>query len=262
MPNLLRFSWPASAPARHRAQTPAHLNGGTSPHPHSPLRRAVAALACAGALFGTSVPAAALMPTTTSDDSTSAGQQSSLRVSSAAAAPTAERQAFDVLDGAESTFLERADQFTAGFVNDANAKVQWPFVVGVPLGDGFGPRRAPCLGCSTFHTGLDLQPGRGAPIQVVAGGIVREAGVSLEGLGVWAKIESQIDGRTVTSIYAHMEYGSLQLVRGQIVTAGDRVGNVGSSGQTTGPHLHLEIVDDGAVVDPYEWITTAQAGPQ
>ena len=144
----------------------------------------------------------------------------------------------------------------ATFVNDPTSAVQWPFPTGVPISDGFGPRAAPCSGCSTMHKGLDMLPGEGTPIGAIAAGTVIEAVSSDAGLGVSARIEHVIDGRTYVSIYAHMQFGSLLVSEGQQVQVGQQIGEVGNTGQSTGPHLHLEIWQDGTTpIDPYAWLT-------
>lgn len=146
---------------------------------------------------------------------------------------------------------------TAGtFTNNPSSPVQWPFLVGVPISTDFGPREAPCSGCSTFHKGIDMNPGVNTPIQAIANGVVVEASaVDNGGLGVYAVIEHIIDGEVITSVYAHMREETLLLAVGEQVAVGQQVGNVGNTGQSTGPHLHFEIHEDGAPVDPFVWLT-------
>ena len=152
---------------------------------------------------------------------------------------------------------------TAGtYVNDLTSPIQWPFPVGVPITTDFGPRVPPCDGCSSFHKGLDMNPGVNTPIQAIADGIVREASATDDGgLGVYAVIDHMIDGRLVSSLYAHMSEGTLALEVGQPVLVGQPVGNVGSTGQSTGPHLHFEILLGGSKpTDPFTWLTE-RVGP-
>ena len=144
----------------------------------------------------------------------------------------------------------------------AGAAVQWPFPGSVRLSGPYGPREAPCGGCSTFHKGLDMIPGEGTPVHVVADGVVREVSATDNGgFGVYAIVDHTIDGRLVSSVYAHFQSGSLRVSAGQTVTVGTELGNVGSTGQSTGPHLHFEILLDGVTpTDPYSWLTQ-RAGP-
>ncbi|MFK4729499.1 M23 family metallopeptidase [Agromyces mediolanus] len=147
-------------------------------------------------------------------------------------------------------------QTASTFVNYSGA-IQWPFLTGVPISTDFGPRVPPCAGCSSFHKGIDMNPGDGSPIQAIAAGVVREvSAVDNGGLGVYAVIDHIVDGEQVSSVYAHMREGSLALSVGQVVAVGDLVGNVGNTGQSTGPHLHFEILLDGVTpTDPVAWLT-------
>jgi murein DD-endopeptidase MepM/ murein hydrolase activator NlpD len=142
------------------------------------------------------------------------------------------------------------------FVNDPTSAVQWPFTQGVPISSGFGPRSvAGCGFCSTNHQGLDMNPGAGTPIQAIADGVVAEVGNPSGAYGVWIIIDHVVDGQKVSSMYAHMLLGSLELSVGDTVTVGQIIGAVGSTGASTGAHLHFEIRIDGTLpVDPYAWL--------
>lgn len=142
------------------------------------------------------------------------------------------------------------------FTNDPNGTIQWPFPVGVPIASYFGPRIAPTAGASSFHEGIDFDPGRGAPIQVIADGVVREvAPYNDNALGVHVIVDHMIDGQLVSSVYGHMTPGSIKVTQGQTVKVGDILGLVGSTGISTGPHLHFEIRLNGTTpVDPYAWL--------
>ena len=144
----------------------------------------------------------------------------------------------------------------------AGDAVRWPFPGTVRLSSPYGPRDAPCGGCSTFHKGLDMLPGEGAPAHAVADGVVREVSASDNGgFGVYAIVDHTIDGQLVSSVYAHFQAGSLQVSEGQSVGAGTHLGDVGTTGQSTGPHLHFEILLDGVTpADPYAWLSE-RAGP-
>ncbi|TQL46902.1 M23 family metallopeptidase [Subtercola boreus] len=156
-----------------------------------------------------------------------------------------------VIFSAASAFARTADTFT----NNPASPVQWPFTSGVPISDGYGPRVAPCSGCSSNHQGLDMNPGQGTPIQAMADGVVIEASsTDSSSLGVYAIIEHQIDGETVTSTYGHMLPGSLQLTVGQQVGVGDQVGNVGNTGNSTGAHLHFQLARGSKTFDPYAYL--------
>jgi murein DD-endopeptidase MepM/ murein hydrolase activator NlpD len=111
--------------------------------------------------------------------------------------------------------------------------------VPAPVGDGFGPRG------TTFHPGLDLVAPRGRPVVAGASGCVE---VAHRDSGGYGKLVVLRHGAGMTSWYAHL---SRILVRpGQCVAAGATIGRVGSTGNSTGPHLHFELRLRGAAVDP------------
>ncbi|WP_353815960.1 M23 family metallopeptidase [Agromyces sp. SYSU T00266] len=143
----------------------------------------------------------------------------------------------------------------ATFTNNPLGTIQWPFAVGVHIGDRFGYRN--CYGCSVDHHGQDFNPGLGAQIQAIADGVVSNSTDSGGSLGVVTMIDHVIDGQVVTSVYAHMEYGSRRFEVGDTVEVGDVLGTTGNTGMSTGPHLHFEIRIggiDGYWVDPLEWL--------
>lgn len=134
------------------------------------------------------------------------------------------------------------------YTNDPEAAIQWPFKVGVAMSSGYGPRRG------RLHAGIDLVPGNGAPIQVIADGTVRIATESGGAYGVTVYVDHIIDGELVTSHYAHMQFGSLRVKAGDKVEVGDIVGLVGNTGRSYGAHLHFEIIINGSTVDPLPWM--------
>ncbi|MBG6056829.1 murein DD-endopeptidase MepM/ murein hydrolase activator NlpD [Cryobacterium sp. MP_M5] len=183
----------------------------------------------------------------------------------ASAGPAQSLAAGNVLVAAIARDGYSVGQAPASVANIAAAgpAVRWPFPTATRLSDGFGPRASPCAGCSSFHKGLDLLPGEGTPVHAIADGVVREVSAYDDGgLGVHVVLDHTIDGRLVSSVYAHFQEGSLAVAVGQAVSAGDELGAVGTTGQSTGPHLHLEILLDGVTpTDPFAWLTE-RAGPQ
>ena len=143
----------------------------------------------------------------------------------------------------------------ATFTNNPAGTIQWPFKVGVHIGDRFGYRD--CAGCSSNHGGQDFNPGLGAQIQSIADGVVSNSTDSGGSLGVVMMIDHVIDGEKITSVYAHMQYDSRRFEVGDVVEVGDVLGTTGSTGMSTGPHLHFEIRIggvNGEWVDPLEWL--------
>lgn len=143
----------------------------------------------------------------------------------------------------------------ATFTNNPNGTIQWPFAVGVHIGDQFGFRD--CAGCSSNHGGQDFNPGIGAPIQSIADGVVSFTEDGEGSLGVHMIIDHMIDGKLVSSVYAHMIHGSMLFKTGDVIKVGQVIGKVGNTGMSTGPHLHFEIRlggKDGTKVDPLVWL--------
>ncbi|NUS92788.1 MAG: M23 family metallopeptidase, partial [Nocardia sp.] len=100
-----------------------------------------------------------------------------------------------------------------------------------------------------MHYGVDFADTLGAPIHSVASGTVIEAGPA-SGFGMWVRV--QHDDGTI-GVYGHVN--DIYVSEGQRVNAGDVIATVGNRGQSTGPHLHLEIWDQGGnKIDPMPWM--------
>jgi murein DD-endopeptidase MepM/ murein hydrolase activator NlpD len=139
--------------------------------------------------------------------------------------------------------------------SDATAgTVQWPFPSALlVVGDRFGPRN--CAGCSSDHKGQDFNPGNGAPVLNIADGVVWYTEDGEASLGVHVIVDHEIQGQRVRSVYAHLQHGSVAVKKGERITAGQVLGLVGSTGNSTGPHLHFEILLNGTRnVDPLQWL--------
>jgi murein DD-endopeptidase MepM/ murein hydrolase activator NlpD len=119
---------------------------------------------------------------------------------------------------------------------------------------GFGMRRHPLLGYSRFHKGLDFGAPQGAPIVAATDGVVSFAGPH-GGHGNYVMINH---GGGMATAYAHMS--RIAARPGQRVAQGQVIGYVGSTGLSTGPHLHYEVYKNGVAIDPrsISFITTAQ----
>ena len=109
---------------------------------------------------------------------------------------------------------------------------------------GFGQRIHPIDGTLGFHNGVDLRAPEGAPILAAMNGVVRSAGPR-GGYGNAVEIDH---GGGVSTIYAHAS--ALSVKPGDLVTAGESLGEVGQTGKTTGPHLHFEVREQGKAIDP------------
>jgi len=100
-----------------------------------------------------------------------------------------------------------------------------------------------------YHPGIDIAPGFGTPIVAAHSGVVTFVGMD-DGYGMHVEV-AQIDGFVTT--YSHLSAFTVKV--GQVVLAGQQLGNVGSTGYSTGPHLHFEVhVPGGARMDPAVWL--------
>jgi murein DD-endopeptidase MepM/ murein hydrolase activator NlpD len=109
---------------------------------------------------------------------------------------------------------------------------------------GFGPRRDPIIGRPAFHSGIDFRAPPGAPIKSAGAGTVVSAGWN----GGYGRMVEVDHGNGITTRYAHMS--RISVSRGDKVETGTVLGRVGSTGRSTGPHLHFEVRKGGEAVDP------------
>lgn len=115
-----------------------------------------------------------------------------------------------------------------------------------------------------MHEGLDMAAPAGTPIHAVAAGEVVYAGGARDGRsGMIIVLEHEVGGETFWTWYVHMYPAGVFVDVGQTVGAGEVIGEVGSYGNSTGPHLHLEVHVDEALttVDPAVWLAEHEAAP-
>jgi len=113
------------------------------------------------------------------------------------------------------------------------------------VASGFGYRIDPLYKDSRLHAGLDFSAPTGTPIYATADGEVQIAGFNTDGYGNKVVINH---GYGFQTLYAHMVRVKAKV--GQSVKRGEVIGYVGSTGKSTGPHLHYEVIKRGAKVDP------------
>ena len=119
-------------------------------------------------------------------------------------------------------------------------------VTGYTINDDFGPRTAPCAYCSTVHWGMDLQSGCGKPVYAASSGTI--VGVGEEGsYGFRVVIDHP---EAVQTLYAHLALGSARFSPGDTVKAGAVIAQEGTTGMSTGCHLHFETRVGGQRVNP------------
>lgn len=113
---------------------------------------------------------------------------------------------------------------------------------------GYGVRLDPFLGVPAMHTGQDFRAGTGERVLATASGVVISAGWN----GGYGKMVELRHSNGFTTRYAHMS--DVLVAVGQKVRSGEAVGLVGSTGRSTGPHLHYETRVDGEAVDPQKFL--------
>lgn len=125
-------------------------------------------------------------------------------------------------------------------------------VPGKPLGSPFGWRIDPFTGTSALHTGQDYQADVGTPILAAAGGVVVNQSYHAE----YGNVIEIDHGNGLLTRYAH---ASKVLVHaGDLIKRGQRVGDVGTSGRSTGPHLHFEVLSEGVPQDPQKFLNAGK----
>jgi murein DD-endopeptidase MepM/ murein hydrolase activator NlpD len=117
---------------------------------------------------------------------------------------------------------------------------------GARLSSGFGMRRHPILGYSKMHTGIDFAAARGTPIFASGDGVVTFAGYN----GSYGKYVRIKHNDTFSTAYAHAHRISPTVRAGTRVHQGQVIAYVGTTGRSTGPHLHYEILKNGRAVNP------------
>ena len=143
---------------------------------------------------------------------------------------------------------------TADWIRANSAPNLWP--VEGQITASFGERIDPFNGEGAFHSGVDISAGEGSPVIAPADGAVTFA----DFLGGYGRAIMVDHGHGITTRYGHLS--SLAVTAGQYIHRGDTIGYVGSSGRSTGPHLHYEVRINDVPVNPYKYLrlTVARIG--
>lgn len=120
-----------------------------------------------------------------------------------------------------------------------------PVKMDVSFTSGFGVRSDPFHAGAAMHPGIDLAGSYGTPIYATADGTVLRAGWNSGGYGNLVEIDH---GRGITTRYGHMS--AILVHAGDHITRGQQIGRMGSTGRSTGNHLHYEVRIDGRAVNP------------
>jgi murein DD-endopeptidase MepM/ murein hydrolase activator NlpD len=119
-------------------------------------------------------------------------------------------------------------------------------VDGARLSSSFGMRRHPVLDYSRMHKGTDFAAASGTPVFAAGNGVIEDAGYR-GAYGNYIRIKHD---RRISTAYAHLSRFNPVIQRGTRVQQGDVIGYVGTTGRSTGPHLHYEVMRDGRQVNP------------
>ena len=128
-------------------------------------------------------------------------------------------------------------------------------VIGSVLGSAFGWRIDPVNGRSALHTGLDFPAEQGTPILAAAGGVV----VTEEYHPAYGKMVEIDHGNDLVTRYAHAS--KVLIKKGDLIKRGQKIAEVGSTGRSTGSHLHFEVLVQGVFQDPQKFLLAGQNLP-
>jgi len=132
-----------------------------------------------------------------------------------------------------------------------NVPVRKPLAGELEFSSGFGVRMDPFIRSLAMHTGVDMRSTMGEPVRATAAGKVVFTGWS----GGYGKMVEVDHGNGLSTRYGHLS--AIDVSEGQNVRVGQTVGKVGSTGRSTGPHLHYETRIDGDAVDPQKFLRAA-----
>jgi murein DD-endopeptidase MepM/ murein hydrolase activator NlpD len=126
--------------------------------------------------------------------------------------------------------------------------VRKPVFGDIDMSSPFGMRMDPFVKGPAIHTGVDMRGDPGDPVRATANGTVTTAGVN----GGYGKMVEIDHGNGLSTRYGHLS--AIDVTVGQIVRLGQTIGKIGSTGRSTGPHLHYETRVDGEAVDPQKYL--------
>jgi murein DD-endopeptidase MepM/ murein hydrolase activator NlpD len=166
-------------------------------------------------------------------------------------APRVSPASADELDAQLELLEEQLDTLAGAAADSQVGAMRLPTrrpIAGGELSSPFGNRIDPLNGGRAFHAGLDFSAPQGTVIVAAAGGSVAYAGFRAD-YGWTVEIDH---GNGLATRYAHAS--RLLVATGALVMPGERIALVGSSGRSTGPHLHFEVLRDGAQVNPRRYL--------
>jgi len=158
----------------------------------------------------------------------------------ASSANAFERQVYRI-----SVARAQADKLTRTM---STVPIRKPVTGEIDMTSSFGVRIDPFLGRPAMHTGIDFHGTQGDPIRATASGTVTLAGWN----GGYGRLVEVDHGNGLATRYGHLS--EIDVTIGQTIKIGQIVGRLGSTGRSTGPHLHYETRIDGEAVDPQKFL--------
>lgn len=147
-----------------------------------------------------------------------------------------------------------SEEYLDAINNDLDnlSEVFFTYPIGKPtrgkISSFFGYRKDPFHKRKALHTGIDFSAGTGTPVITTADGVVKSAGWR-KGYGKCIVVQHKSGYKT---LYGHLS--KIKVIKGQKVKSGDLIGKIGSTGRSTGPHLHYEVYKDGKRINPKNYL--------
>ncbi|HBI04642.1 MAG TPA: hypothetical protein DDY49_11510, partial [Paenibacillaceae bacterium] len=154
----------------------------------------------------------------------------------------------DEINAAMSVVNQGASNYSSSGAKYTGGQFVWP--VRGTITSYYGYRSDPFNGRSSYHDGLDIAAPGGTPIHAAASGTVTFAG-TMNGYG---NVVIIFHGNGLSSFYAHIRNGGIKVSKGQSVSQGQYIAQVGSTGRSTGNHLHFSVIKNGSKVDPMSYL--------
>ncbi|MET8164491.1 M23 family metallopeptidase [Streptomyces sp. NPDC005329] len=145
--------------------------------------------------------------------------------------------------------FDREDAGGGGVLADA---ILAPPVTTLTITSPFGSREHPLTGVTKLHTGVDFGAPQGAQVSAARAGTVVFAAMTTAYGNRVVVDHGTIEGKRLQTTYSHLS--AIGVTVGQTVQTGTPLGRVGSTGLSTGPHLHFEVIYDGYYADPQPWL--------